>query len=122
MAKVILTVQTPDQQSVKRGGKIDFKNGFEYPASFYLESSGSKRPTHRGPVVEVSIISDDGTLLHSENKTIVLVDKGQGQFDIELRSLMHVASSMESIDSDKKAVDNTEPNPDTEAEKTQKKG
>lgn len=98
MSKVVVHVQAPDPQSVKRGGKIEARDGFVYPAGFYLESSGSKRPIHRGPTVEVTVISDDGKVLCSENKTVVLVDKGKGNFDIELRSLLHVASSMEELD------------------------
>ena len=97
MKVVEIVVRHPEPAHLKRGTdiKVDVKSGLSYVAGFHLESGSNRKPVHFGPIVEVSIIDDDGNVVHTERRTIAVQDKGGGKFEIVLRGMTPVLSSLE---------------------------
>ena len=97
---VVVAIGHPDATCVKRGGKIETGSGFKYPAGFHIESDGSKRPAHRGPMIDVQVLDPDGKVLTCETRTVLLKDNGKGGLDIVLRKVSQVESSIEALKSE----------------------
>ena len=97
MNRVVLEVRPPDNSSIRRGEDINFKNGFDYTAAFHVESGGrqKKKPVHYGPLVDVKVLNEKGEVLQEDTRTLMILDTGDGNFDLILRGMTPVTSSIE---------------------------
>ena len=94
MNAVVVGISHPDASCVKTPCVADDR-GFSYSAAFYKETNGARLPKHRGPTITVQLQDEDGQVLKTETRTLMLKDSGDGEFEIVLSKFTQAKASFE---------------------------
>lgn len=92
MGSVKISVQPPDISSIKRGTPPP-KTGIEYQAAFHSVSR-TRKVTHFGPIVQVTVEDKDGKVVKSAVGTLQVEDKN-GEIDLTLQQFVPATSPLE---------------------------
>ncbi|HDL84933.1 MAG TPA: hypothetical protein ENH11_01150 [Candidatus Acetothermia bacterium] len=96
MNKVMVRVGAPDISCVRRGETVPATD-MEYCAAFHVVATNKKRPVHQGPALEIRIEDDDGNVVLSDLRSIMVVDRGNGVLEPMLHKLTPSTASAETM-------------------------